>query len=48
MSPADDAPLATVYLGAGFRRSGVLAKHVTVKGERKDAIVWSKKLAAEA
>jgi hypothetical protein len=46
LSPADDVPLATVYLAAGFRRSGVLAKHVMVKGERKDAIVWSKKLAA--
>jgi hypothetical protein len=49
MSPADDAALAAVYLGAGFRRSGVLAKHVLVRGERKDAVVWSKKLtAAEA
>jgi hypothetical protein len=48
LSPADDVPLATVYLAAGFRRSGVLAKHVMVKGERKDAIVWSKKLAADA
>ncbi|MFT3768170.1 MAG: hypothetical protein QM820_22190 [Minicystis sp.] len=46
LSPADDVPLATVYLASGFRRSGVLAKHVIVKGERKDAIVWSKKLAA--
>jgi hypothetical protein len=47
LSPADDAELATVYLSAGFRRSGVLAKHVRVGGERKDAIVWSKKLGAE-
>jgi hypothetical protein len=49
MSPADDAVLATVFLGAGFRRSGVLARHVQVGGERKDALVWSRKLAtAEA
>jgi hypothetical protein len=48
LSPADDVALATVYLQSGFRRSGVLAKHVVVKGERKDAIVWSRKLAAEA
>jgi len=48
LSPADDVPLATVYLAAGFRRSGVLAKHVVVKGERKDSIVWSKKLADDA
>jgi hypothetical protein len=45
-SPADDVPLATTFLAAGFRRTGVLAKHVIVKGERKDAIVWSKKLDA--
>jgi hypothetical protein len=49
-SPADDVPLAAVYLGAGFRRSGVLASHMIVRGERRDAVVWSKKLtgAAEA
>jgi hypothetical protein len=44
LSPADDVPLATTFLAAGFRRTGVLAKHVVVAGERKDAIVWSKKL----
>ena len=43
-SPADDASLAAVYLGAGFRRSGVLAQHMIVKGERRDAVVWSRKL----
>jgi hypothetical protein len=48
LSPADDADLCTVYLGAGFRRSGVLARHIQIKGERKDAIVWSRKLAATA
>jgi hypothetical protein len=44
LSPADDDALAAVFLGSGFRRSGVLAKHIQVKGERKDAIVWSRKL----
>ena len=44
LSPADDVPLSQVYLASGFRRTGVLAKHVVVKGERKDAIVWSRKL----
>ena len=44
MSPADDVALATAYLSNGFRRSAVLARQVLVKGERKDAIVWSKKL----
>lgn len=46
LSPAGDTALATVYLASGFRRSGVLAKHVIVKGERRDAVVWSKKLVA--
>ncbi|MFT3771699.1 MAG: hypothetical protein QM820_40320 [Minicystis sp.] len=48
LAPADDVQLAAVYLGAGFRRSGVLAKHIVVGGERKDAIVWSKKLVGGA
>ena len=42
---ADDGIRAAVFLATGFRRSGVLAAHVMLKGERKDAIVWSKKLA---
>jgi hypothetical protein len=46
LSPADDSELCAVYLGAGFRRSGVLAGHIQIQGERKDAIVWSRKLAA--
>ena len=45
LAAADDVTQAAVFLGAGFRRSGVLAAHVMLKGERKDAIVWSKKLA---
>jgi hypothetical protein len=45
LAAADDVIQAAVFLGAGFRRSGVLARHVMLKGERKDAIVWSKKLA---
>ncbi len=48
LSPADDAELCAVYLGAGFRRSGVLARHIQVGGERKDALVWSRKLGATA
>jgi hypothetical protein len=46
LAPADDTALASVYLGAGFRRSAVLAQHLRVGGERKDAIVWSRKHAA--
>jgi hypothetical protein len=46
LAPADDVPLASVFLTLGFRRSAVLQKHIVVAGERKDAIVWSKKIAA--
>jgi hypothetical protein len=48
LSPADDAELAGVYLSTGFRRTGVLAQHLRVAGVRKDAIVWSRKLGANA
>jgi hypothetical protein len=48
VAPADDALLASVYVAAGFRRTGVLASHLVVGGERKDAIVWSKKLVTPA
>lgn len=44
-APADDLGLATVFLAGGYRRSAVLARHLVVGGERKDAILWSKKLA---
>ncbi len=45
LAPADDVALASVFLTSGFRRSAVLQKHIIVGGERKDAIVWSKKIA---
>ena len=45
-APADDQALAPPLLGDGFRRSGVLARHLLVGRARKDAIVWSKKLVA--
>jgi hypothetical protein len=45
MSPSDDVALATAFVFNGFRRTGLLQNHVTVGGARKDAIVWSRKLA---
>ena len=45
MSPSDDVALATAFVFNGFRRTGLLQNHVSVGGERKDAIVWSRKLA---
>ncbi len=48
MSPSDDVALATAFVFNGFRRTGLLQNHVTVGGVRKDAIVWSRKLANPA
>jgi hypothetical protein len=45
IAPADDLALATAFVFNGFRRTGLLLGHMLVRGERKDAIVWSRKLA---
>jgi hypothetical protein len=45
LAPSDDAHLASVFLQNGFRRTGLLHEHLVVGGVRKDAIVWSRKLA---
>ena len=41
----DDVAMATAYVGAGFRKTGLLAKGIVAGGERKDAILWTRKLA---
>ena len=45
LAPSDDVALATAFVFNGFRRTGLLQNHVTVGGARKDAIVFSRKLA---
>jgi len=45
MAPSDDVALATAFVFNGFRRTGLLENHLVVGGARKDAIVWSRKLA---
>jgi hypothetical protein len=45
LAPSDDLSLATAFAFNGFRRTGLLIGHMVVRGERKDAIVWSRKLA---
>ena len=45
LAPSDDVALAAAFLQNGFRRTGLLHEHIVVRGERKDAIVWSRKLA---
>lgn len=44
-APSDDIGLATAYVAAGFRRTGVLARGAQTGGQRKDAILWTRKLA---
>lgn len=46
LAPSDDVPLALAFLSSGFRRTGLLAGHLMVAGRRKDAILWSRKLAS--
>jgi hypothetical protein len=45
LAPSDDVSMASAYLQNGFRRTGLLQEHLVVRGERRDAIVWSRKLA---
>ena len=48
LAPSDDAALAWAYMQAGFRRTGLLLRHLLVRGARKDAIVWARKLTSAA
>lgn len=48
LAPSDDVALATAFVHNGFRRTGLLQDHLAVGRERKDAIVWSRKLANPA
>ncbi|MFO0686816.1 MAG: hypothetical protein U0234_32435 [Sandaracinus sp.] len=47
-APSDDIGLATAYVAAGFRRTGLMASGCQSGGERKDAILWTRKLANPA
>jgi hypothetical protein len=48
LAPSDDVRMATAFVSNGFRRTGLLQSHIVVGGERKDAIIWSRKLANPA
>jgi len=43
--PSDDLGLTTAFVFNGFRRTGLLVGHLRIGDERKDAIVFSRKLA---
>jgi hypothetical protein len=44
-APVDSVELSIAFLSAGFRKTGLLAKGVRLGEERKDAILWTRKLA---
>ncbi len=48
LSPVDDTDLGAAYVENGFRRTGALAQHMRIGGERADAFLWSRKLAMPA
>jgi hypothetical protein len=45
IAPSDDVALATAFVFNGFRRTGLLVDHLVVGGKRRDATIWSRKLA---
>ena len=48
LAPSDDVSLATAFSFNGFRRTGLLQNHLQVGSARKDAIIWSRRLANPA
>jgi hypothetical protein len=44
-APVDNVDLSAAFLATGYRKTGLLAKGVLVGGLRRDAILWSRKLA---
>lgn len=48
LCPSDDVGLATAFVYNGFRRTGLLENHILVGGQRRDAILFSRKLANPA
>ncbi len=44
----DDEEIAAMLLAGGYRKTGLLASAIEVAGERKDAILWSRKFANPA
>lgn len=45
-APSDDETLATAYVAAGYRKTGLLASGILIGEDRKDAILWTRKLAS--
>ncbi len=45
LAPVDDIELGAAYALNGFRRTGMLPRHLLIGGRRTDAFLWSRKLA---
>ena len=45
-TPTSDATLAAAFLAGGFRRTGVLARHLQLRDGRVDAFLWTRKTGA--
>ncbi len=43
--PVDDEVSATAFVATGFRKTGLLASGIQLGDERRDAILWTRKLA---
>jgi hypothetical protein len=46
--PVHDTLLAASLLGAGFKKTGLLAKHLVANGKRADSVLWTRKLVSTA
>jgi hypothetical protein len=47
-APVHDTLLSAALLGAGYKKTGLLAQHLIVNGKRTDSVLWSRKLLATA
>jgi hypothetical protein len=43
LSPADNVPTAAAFLAAGYKRTGLLAKHLAGEKRRMDALLWTRR-----
>ena len=48
LSPADNAVTAAAFLAAGFKRTGLLARHLLLGDRRVDALLWTRRGASSA
>lgn len=48
LAPSDDLTMATAFVANGFRRTGLLQSHIALGNARKDAMIFSRKLATPA